>query len=98
MAKIPDHRLDELADLLQSTVANVDEVIFTQGEVGEQLFLVKRGLVRIERDGTTIATVGEGGCFGELAMLSGAERTASAFADSVTELLILNRRDYDRLT
>ncbi len=98
LAKIPDHRLDELADLLQSTVANVDEVIFTQGEVGEQLFLVKRGLVRIERDGTTIATVGAGGCFGELAMLSGAERTASAFADSVTELLILNRRDYNRLT
>jgi CRP-like cAMP-binding protein/Ca2+-binding EF-hand superfamily protein len=98
LAKIPDHRLDALADLLQLQVVNTNTLIFQQGEVGDQLFLVKRGVVRIERDGTTIATVGSGGCFGELALLSGGVRTASALADTVTELLVLHRNDYAALT
>lgn len=98
LANIPDERLDELADVLTPQVVNVDETIIKQGAAGDCLYLVKRGLVRIERDGTTIATVGVGGCFGELALLSGDPRTASALADSVTELLVLNRVDYERLT
>jgi CRP-like cAMP-binding protein/Ca2+-binding EF-hand superfamily protein len=97
LAAVPDAQLDELGDALVPVVARPDETVFAQGEAGECLYIVHRGAVRIERDGTTIATVGAGGCFGELALLSGGPRTASAIADGVTELLALDRTDYDRL-
>lgn len=98
LSTIPDHRLDALVESLSTLVVNKNEVIFNQGDNGETLYIVKNGLVRIERDGTILATIGASACFGELALLSGEPRTASAVADSVTELLVLQKTDYEQLT
>jgi CRP-like cAMP-binding protein len=45
------------------------------------------------RDGTTIATLGRGDVFGEIALLSSGRRTASVVATSPMRLITLFKRD-----
>lgn len=78
------------------------EIIFHEGDPGEALHIVTRGLVGI-RVGTiygdlamlTVLAPGDG--FGEGAMLTGGYRTATAVALAPTETLSLSRADYEEL-
>jgi len=79
------------------------QTAFVQGEEGDQLYLVMRGTVSIRipgRDGhqTRIAAFGPGVCFGEMSLLEGKPRSATAVADEEVELLSLSRASLDQLT
>ena len=81
---------------LQRVAAVADErdfasgtTIVTEGEVGDELFVILEGLVRVERheaDGSTrqIRTYEQGDHFGELAVLLERPRVASVVARTVT--------------
>ncbi|MGB7543709.1 MAG: SulP family inorganic anion transporter [Burkholderiales bacterium] len=74
--------------------------IFTRGDAGGELFLIRRGAVRImlplsDRQGHHLATFGRGNFFGEMAFLDRAPRSADAVAYSDTELFVLSRRRFD---
>ncbi len=56
------------------------EALFEQGDFGDTLIVVEHGWVNVVADGAVINTVGEAGCLGEIAVVDGAERTASAVA------------------
>jgi DASS family divalent anion:Na+ symporter len=62
-----------------------DDVIFREGDSGDALYLVERGLVRVSvlaaNGAQTITEIGEGMHFGELGLLLG-RRTASATAQT----------------
>jgi CRP-like cAMP-binding protein len=73
------------------------ETIFHQGDPGDAMFIVQAGSVRIvlpAPDGSgdaILATMGPGAYFGELVLLDGAPRSASAVAVDATETLVLGR-------
>lgn len=75
--------------------------IFAENMVGESLFIVKSGSVRITvREGQaerTLAVLGPGAHMGELALLARSVRLVSAVAETACELLELAQRDYYRL-
>jgi CRP-like cAMP-binding protein len=79
------------------------EVIFHEDDPGDSLYIVKDGSVKITvsaEDGTEptiLATIGPGGFFGELALLDGAPRSATASALGPVETLVLGRAAFDRL-
>jgi CRP/FNR family cyclic AMP-dependent transcriptional regulator len=78
------------------------EVIFHQGDPGDALFIVLGGLVRIWLPGETgdeaiLATLRPGDFFGELALLDGAPRSASATAVEATETAVLPRDRFREL-
>jgi len=62
----------------------VDEVIFEEGSTGRELFVVLDGQVEIAKvDGpnkTVIVTLGKGEFFGEMAVIDGSARSATAIA------------------
>jgi CRP-like cAMP-binding protein len=70
-------------------------MIFRRGDPGDEMFVVARGRVRLTIDvegrERRIAEVGVGDFFGELSLLSGADRTASAEALEDTTLLGIRR-------
>jgi CRP-like cAMP-binding protein len=75
------------------------EVIFHQGDPGDALHIVASGSVKIvlpsaEGEEAIIATVHAGDFFGELALLDGAPRSATAAAVEVTETLSLPRETF----
>lgn len=71
------------------------KIIVREGEPGRALFLVKEGTVRITMllDGEVIelTKLGRGGCFGEVAVLSGRPRTATVVAQDDCTLLRFSR-------
>lgn len=78
------------------------EKIFAQGDAGAEMFLIRRGAVRIvlplnEKQGRHLATFGRGDFFGEMAFLDPAPRSAVALALTDTDLFVLSRTRFDTL-
>ncbi len=71
--------------------------IVRQGDDGDALFVVLSGSATVDRDGTTVATLGPGDYFGELALLDPAPRAATVTATSDTELAVLGVRMFNVL-
>jgi SulP family sulfate permease len=75
--------------------------IFKRGDAGDELFLIRRGAVRIilplsDRQSHHLGTFGRGAFFGEMAFLDGEARSANAVAFTDTELYVLSRRAFDK--
>jgi CRP/FNR family cyclic AMP-dependent transcriptional regulator len=78
------------------------EVIFHLGDPGDALFIVMSGAIKImlpsdTGDEAILATLRGGDVFGELALLDGAPRSATAVALEPTETLILPRAQFREL-
>jgi CRP-like cAMP-binding protein len=78
------------------------EVLFHEGDPGDALFIVTAGAVKVvvpseDGDEAILATLRRGDFFGELALLDGAPRSASAIALEPTEVLALPRDQFRAL-
>jgi SulP family sulfate permease len=87
-----------------ATTRSVDAggAIFQQGDRGDELFLIRRGAVRIElpvgKDRhRTLAYFGRGNFFGEMGFLDPRPRSANAVATVKTDLFVLERTAFDQI-
>lgn len=88
----------ELIERLADEVDVPDgKVLMRQGDLGHEFFLIVDGRVRIERGGTTLATLGPGDYFGEIALIEEGRRTATATAAGSTKLLVIDHRGFNSL-
>jgi len=76
--------------------------IFMRGDTGDELFLIRKGAVRImlplsEKQSHHLGTFGRGAFFGEMAFLDGGARSADAVAFTDAELYVLRRKTFDAL-
>ena len=62
-----------------------------------ELIVILRGSVCIERDRHLLARLGPGGIVGDLSLLDGEPRTATAIADTETEIFILGQEGFSAL-
>ena len=91
---IADRTLIEVASVLEEAHFDADQTIFKKGDTGHSLYLVVEGAVRIHDGDKTIATLGPGEVFGELAALDPEPRMASA---TTTEPVLLLHMDHAEL-
>ncbi len=94
--------LESLAGSLRRRRFRRNEVIFHQGDPGDSLHIVAAGAVKIilpsaEGEEAIIATLREGDFFGELSLLDGAPRSATATALEASETLVLPRPIFRQL-
>jgi CRP/FNR family cyclic AMP-dependent transcriptional regulator len=98
-----DHNmLVSLSNRLRRRRFRRNEVIFHQGDPGDSLHIVASGAVKIvlpstEGEEAIIATLRPGDFFGELALLDGAPRSATATALEPSETLVLPRAVFAEL-
>jgi CRP-like cAMP-binding protein len=67
------------------------KIIVEEGQAGVLTYVVLKGNVEIAIQNNVVATIGTGGLFGEMALITRGERVASATAISDCELLAINR-------
>ena len=67
------------------------EALITQGEEGQELFLILDGVVDVEVDGEEVAELGPGTLIGEMALLEGGVRTASVYATTPARVVVVPR-------
>ncbi|MBM4371577.1 MAG: Stp1/IreP family PP2C-type Ser/Thr phosphatase [Deltaproteobacteria bacterium] len=70
------------------------ERIFAEGDLGDSLYVVLRGKVEISKGSATVAHLGRGSHFGEMALVDRASRSADATALETTSCLLLYRDDF----
>lgn len=86
----------DVARRVSSMMVGPNEVIFRSGAVPDAFYLVKRGQVRLLNDqGIVFDLVRTGGFFGEMALLTGNNHTMTAQAVESSELLILDRPQFE---
>jgi CRP-like cAMP-binding protein len=78
------------------------EWIFREGSVGDEMYVVVDGRVRISTEipgagEEALTLLGPGSYFGEMAVIDEAPRSADAVAHSACTLLAIRRDDLDRL-
>lgn len=71
------------------------DVLFKEGDAGEEMYLIRSGKIKIVKDlegsSKTLAIIGEGDFFGEMAVLDKSPRSASAIAETDAKLIIVDR-------
>jgi len=93
-APLPAPTLESLAGSLVPVRVAAGEEVFRQGDIGDRYYIVAEGAVDVVADGRVVAVTGEGGYFGEIALLRDVPRTATVRAKSEVELLALDREDF----
>ena len=86
-----DGVLAEIAALLEEEDLTAGTAVFAKGDEGDSLYVVAAGQVRVHDGETTLAYLGEGDVFGEMALLDAEPRMASVTAVSATRLLRLEQ-------
>jgi len=86
--------IERLGMLVEEVDIPAGRVLFAQGDKAQELFVVVKGRVRVERDGRVLAQRGPGEFFGEIALVAGGSRTATATCETDCRLLVLVRRDF----
>jgi CRP-like cAMP-binding protein len=94
--------LEAIARSLRARRFRRGEVLFHEGDPGDSLFVVASGAVKVvvpseDGDEAILATLRRGDFLGELALLDGAPRSASAIALEPTETLALPREQFRAL-
>jgi CRP/FNR family transcriptional regulator, cyclic AMP receptor protein len=87
--------LEKIADRIRELDVPADRVIARQGEIGTGFFVIASGMVRVVRDGETIAELGPGDFFGELSVLDGKPRNAQVVSTEPTVCLALATWDFE---
>ena len=70
------------------------DVIFAEGDKGDAMFVVRTGEVTIERGGSVMETLSGGGVFGEMALIDGSPRSATARAKTDCEVAPINEKTF----
>jgi len=71
------------------------ERLFLEGERGDEMYVIRRGRIRLRRGETVLREMGEGEYFGELSMLLDAPRSATAEAVEDSELVVIRRDQWE---
>ena len=81
--------------------ANSGDLIFREGEPGDHMYIITKGTVRIEKRSINgpivLARLTSGAFFGEMVLMGVTHRTASAVADTETNLLVFDKNDLSAL-
>ncbi len=90
--------LSQVSMALQPEATAPGETIIKEGETGSEMYLICRGEVEVvDKSGKVVATLREGDCFGEVALLLSEPRTATVRAKSQWDLFILDKTDFSRI-
>src|SRR5215216_17255 len=99
---LPSEELEIVAQLLRERRLGEGEVLCRQGDPGDALFIVTGGRIRLSTTDPSgnekiLTYFTDGQFFGEMSLLTGAPRSATATAETDSQLLVLDRRPFDEL-
>lgn len=97
-----DEELGKLSAFCEMREMSESTTVFIENMPGESLFLIKSGTVRIskmfaEGDEKTLVVIGPEDIFGEMAVIDGLPRSATARVAEDAELISLKKKDLERL-
>ena len=89
--------LSRIAVLAEEIQVPAGRVLMRQGDPGREAFVIADGRAKVTIRGKRSAKLGPGDCFGEMALLHSAPRTATVTAESDMRLFVLGSREFSSL-
>ncbi len=89
-----DKELQLIGRLAEQVDAPAGEVLVREGRLGHEFYVVVAGKAEVVRDGSVVAVLGPGDCFGELALLDPHPRTATVTMVEAGEVLEISQREF----
>ena len=101
-ADLSSDEIQKVAGVVKEKSLQEGSTIFTENMAGKSLFVIRSGSVKIskmlgEGDERTLALLGPGDCFGEMALVDGGPRSTSAVVVKKAEVLTLDKKDFQTL-
>lgn len=101
LANLKDAQLAHLSDFMEMQEVPQHSVVFSQGDVGDAMFLVLGGELRartmVGELETLVATFGAGDFFGDMALFDNGPRSADVVANVDSNLLKISAINFYRL-
>ncbi len=99
-AGLSKEELERFAQYLYVAKADKEELIFNEGAIEPYMCFIADGLVRIAKGDSkkhvkTICEIGTGRTFGEMSIIDGLPRSASAAAAEETTVLVLTKENFE---
>lgn len=97
-----DSELFRLASVCEARQMAEGTTVFIENMPGESLFLIRKGTIRVskmfaEGDEKILVVLGPEDIFGEMAVVDGLPRAATARVAEDSELISLNKKDFEAL-
>jgi CRP/FNR family cyclic AMP-dependent transcriptional regulator len=89
--------LSRIAQLAEEVEVPAGRVLIRQGDPGREAFVISAGRAKATIRGKKSAQLGPGECFGEMALLNEAPRSATVTAESDMRVLVLGSREFSTL-
>ena len=97
LREVPSDYVSELVEFVEEVHFPQGEIIFREGDDGDVLYFLKEGSVLLEAGRTRVAEQSKGDLLGEIALVTGDKRSATATALEETRALALSKEDFDEL-
>jgi len=101
-AGIPEESLAEIQKIVQKQNVPAGEIIFSEGDPGDNFYIIDSGRVKVFKLGeegveTELSQLGPGKSFGEMALFIGEKRSASISALEETSLSVIARSQFEQI-
>ncbi|WFU06252.1 cation:proton antiporter (plasmid) [Rhizobium sp. CB3171] len=93
-AELDESAQEELLLLFRPRSASPGDRVIRTGDRGDSMYFIASGAVEVQLEDDEIP-LGAGSFFGEMAVLTGARRTADVVAVDFCQFLVLERRDFN---
>ncbi|MBV8303476.1 MAG: cyclic nucleotide-binding domain-containing protein [Acidimicrobiia bacterium] len=93
-AALSKKELGRLAAVAQERRVPSGTVLTTEGEAGDEFFVVAEGMAQASIKGRKVGSIPAGSFFGELSLLDQGPRTATVTAELPTRLVVLTAKDF----
>ena len=93
----PENILADLAPLMKEMQYEPGVEIFKEGDIGDCMYIIEQGNIRIHKDDTTLAILKDKEVFGELSLLDADTRSASATTETDCVLYKIDQEPFYEL-
>ncbi len=102
LRNLSEQDFKKLAPFCEERQMGEGTTVFIENMPGESLFLIKKGIIRVSRmfaegDERTLVVLGPEDIFGEMAIIDGLPRSATARVAEDATLISLKKKDFDAL-
>ena len=96
-AKLERRSQEAVATQARVVAMREGTVLLREGEPAESFYVILSGTVHVERHGAFVRSMSSGGFLGEVALIEGSERTATATCATDCELLEFGSFEFGRV-
>lgn len=94
---IPAGFLIGIIDIVHEKIFYPGESIVTEGDAGDSMYLICNGNVKVVKNGKEVASLSEGECIGEMALIDSMPRSATIVAINHVTLLKIFSDDFNEM-